>query len=62
MTERWRARPQTARDRISNPVSGGQCHASHPSHHLQEVLLAQFSLYVHEGGLKPHSFHFIWHV
>ena len=28
-----------------------------PSHHPQEVLHAQFSLYVHEGGLKPHSFH-----
>ena len=28
------------------------------SHHLQEVLLAQFSLYVHKGGLKPDSFHF----
>ena len=26
MTERWRARPQTARARISIPVSGGQCH------------------------------------
>ena len=26
VTERWRARPQTARARISNPVSGGQCH------------------------------------
>ena len=25
----------------------------------QEVLLAQFSLYVHKGGLKPDSFHFI---
>ena len=24
-----------------------------------KVLLAQFSLYVHNGGLKPHSFHFI---
>ena len=23
------------------------------SHHPQEVLLAQFSLYVHKGGLKP---------
>ena len=30
-----------------------------PSHHPQEVLLAQFSLYVHKGGLKPDSFHFI---
>ena len=28
------------------------------SHHLQEVLLAEFSLYVHKGGLKPDSFHF----
>ena len=27
------------------------------SHHPQEVLLAQFSLYVHKGGLKPDSFH-----
>ena len=26
----------------------------------QEVLLAQFSLYVHKGGLKPDSFHFIF--
>ena len=29
------------------------------SHHPQEVLLAQFSLYVHKVGLKPDSFHFI---
>ena len=28
------------------------------SHHPQEVLLAQFSLYVHKGRLKPDSFHF----
>ena len=28
------------------------------SHHPQEVLLAQFSLYVHKGDLKPDSFHF----
>ena len=27
------------------------------SHHPQEVLLAQFSLYVHKSGLKPDSFH-----
>ena len=32
------------------------------SHHPQEVLLAQFSLYVHKGGLKPDSFHFIFSV
>ena len=30
------------------------------SHHPQEVLLAQFSLYVHKGGPKPDSFHFIY--
>ena len=28
------------------------------SHNPQEVFLAQFSLYVHKGSLKPHSFHF----
>ena len=32
--------------------------SSHSSHHPQEVLLAQFSLYVHKGGLKPDSFHY----
>ena len=32
--------------------------SSHSSHHPQEVHLAQFSLYVHKGGLKPDSFHF----
>ena len=34
--------------------------SSQSSHHPQEVLLAQFSLYVHKGGLKPVSFHFIF--
>ena len=33
--------------------------SSQSSHHPQEVLLAQFSIYVHKGGLKPDSFHFI---
>ena len=33
--------------------------SSHSSHHPQKVLLAQFSLYVHKGGLKPDSFHSI---
>ena len=32
--------------------------SSQSSHHPQEVLLAQFSLYVHKGGLKPDAFHF----
>ena len=36
--------------------------SSQSSHHPQEVLLAQFSLYVHKGGLKPDSFHFIFHL
>ena len=31
--------------------------SSQSSHHPQEVLLAQFSLYVHKCGLKPDSFH-----
>ena len=31
--------------------------SSQSSHHPQEVLLAQFSLYVHKDGLKPDSFH-----
>ena len=33
--------------------------SSQSSHNPQEVLLAQFSLYVHKGGLKPDSFYFI---
>ena len=33
--------------------------SSQSSHHPQEVLLAQFSLYVHKSGLKPDSFHFL---
>ena len=32
--------------------------SSQSSHHPQEVLLAQLSLYVHKSGLKPDSFHF----
>ena len=31
--------------------------SSQSSHHPQEVLLAQFSLYVHKVDLKPDSFH-----
>ena len=33
--------------------------SSQSSNHPQEVLLGQFSLYVHKGGLKPDSFHFL---
>ena len=32
--------------------------SSQSSHQPQEVLLAQFSLYVHKSGLTPDSFHF----
>ena len=35
--------------------------SSQSYHHPQEVLLAQFSLYVHKGGLKPDSFHLFTH-
>ena len=31
--------------------------SSHSSYYLQEVFLAKFSLYVHNSGLKPDSFH-----
>ena len=34
--------------------------SSHPSHHLQEVLLAQFSTYVQKGVPNPLPFHFIF--
>ena len=34
--------------------------SSQSSHHPHEVLLAQFSLSVHKGGLKPDSFHFFY--
>ena len=36
--------------------------SSQSSHHPQEVLLAQFSLYVQNGGLKPDSFHLCAHM
>ena len=36
--------------------------SSKSSHHPEDVLLAQFSLYVHKGGLKPDSFHFFCKV
>ena len=36
--------------------------SSQSSHHPQEVLLAQFSLYMHKGGLKPDSFHLVSHL
>ena len=55
--ERYRARHQTARARISNPVSGGQCHLIHLT-----ILLRRLSwpglAYVHKRGLKPRSFYF----
>ena len=37
---------------------GWRAVSSNSSRHPQEVLLAQFSLYVHKVGLHPHLFHF----
>ena len=50
---------QTARVRILNPVSVRRAVPSHSPLHSHEVLLTQFNLYVHRGGLKPHSFHLL---
>ena len=37
--------------------------SSHSSHHPQEVFLAQFSLSVYKGSLKPDSFYFYsWYI
>ena len=33
--------------------------SSDSSHHPQGVLLTQLSLYVHKGGIKPHSLIFM---
>ena len=51
----------SASDRQSSNFESCVCRtvSSQSSHHPQEVLLAQFSLYVHKGGLKPDSFHFL---
>ena len=45
----------SSRHRIRNSSPGGP-------RDPREVLLAQFSLYVHKGGLMPDSFHFVLHV
>ena len=49
----------SASDRQGSNLESCVCRtvSSQSSHHPQEVLLAQFSLYVHKGGLKPDSFH-----
>ena len=57
-----RARPQTAKARISNPVSGGQCPLIQLIILSSFLFLAQFILYVRKGGLKPHSFNFIFYL
>ena len=41
------------------PILCTRAVSSHSFHHPQEVLLVQFSLYMHNGGLKPHSFSFV---
>ena len=54
VTEKWRARPQTTRARISNFVSGGQCHLIHLAifRMFSWPSLAYMST---KGGLRPHS-------
>ena len=49
----------SASDRQGSNFESWRAVSSQSSHHPQEVLLAQFSLYVHKGGVKPDSFHFI---
>ena len=43
---------------ISNPVSGGQCHLIHLTI-LRRFSWPSLAYYMHKGGLKPDSFHFI---
>ena len=60
----WSLRDREVRDSASDCQGSnfGSCGWSavsfHSSHHLQEVFLAQFSIYVHKGGLTP--MHFIY--
>ena len=51
----------SASDRQGSSFESCVCRtvSSQSSHHPQEVLLAQLSLYVHKGGLKPDSFHLL---
>ena len=46
---------------ILNNDTGLKLLSSHSSHHPQDALLAQFSLYVHKSGLSPDSFHYYNH-
>ena len=58
MAERWRAR--LLNHQGSNFESCvWRTVSSHSSHHSQEVLMAQFSLYVNKDGLNPRSFLYI---
>ena len=42
----------------SNSVSGGQCHLNHLTT-LRRFSWPSIAYYVHKGGLKPDSFHFM---
>ena len=53
----WRARSQMTRARISNLVSGGQCHLIHLTIR-RKFSWHSLAYYVYKGGLKPHSFYF----
>ena len=52
----------SASDRHGSNFEFCVCRAvsSHSSHHPEEIILAQFSLYVYKSGLKPHPFHLIF--
>ena len=58
-SQRNREEACSASDRQGSNFESCVCRAvsSHLSHHPQEVLLAQFSLYMHTFGLKPHLFY-----
>ena len=43
-------------------LGGGGAVSSYSSHHPQEVLLAQLSLYLHKAGLKPHAYNLYEHA
>ena len=53
---------ESQRSQVHASADQGSIHASHSSHHPQDVILAQFSLCMHEDGLNPHSFHLLLHA
>ena len=58
VTKRWRARPQAARTRILNSVSGGQCHLIHLTI-LRKFSWPGVAYYVHRWPKTPFMHLFI---